>query len=62
MRQICMDCGMLYGVKLPIEDDRETHGFCDNCFDKITKNITLWEEEEEKKDEALQVGKTNRKD
>ena len=56
MRQICMSCGMLYGVKLPIEDDRKTHGFCDDCFDIITKNITLWEEEEKKKDEALPVG------
>lgn len=32
MRQICYVCGFLYGVKEPIEDDRETHGICPECL------------------------------
>jgi len=32
MRQICMDCGILYGVKEPYDDDHETHGLCGECF------------------------------
>ena len=32
MRQICMDCGILYGIKEPLEDDGETHGLCEECF------------------------------
>ena len=32
MRQVCADCGILYGIKKPYEDDRETHGLCPECF------------------------------
>jgi len=33
MRQVCYICGILYGIKDPIEDDRETHGLCPDCFE-----------------------------
>ena len=43
MRQICMDCGILYGIKEPLEDDSETHGLCEECFplemQKIEKEL-----------------------
>jgi len=32
MRQICYDCGILYGVKEPLDDEDETHGLCPECF------------------------------
>jgi len=32
MRRVCYVCGILYGIKEPLEDDRETHGLCPDCF------------------------------
>ncbi len=32
MKQICYICSDLYGIKEPIEDERETHGLCPKCF------------------------------
>jgi hypothetical protein len=39
MRQICCRCGILYGIKEPIEDDSETHGLCEECFPLEMKKI-----------------------
>jgi len=39
MRQVCMDCGILYGIKEPLEDDSETHGLCEECFPLEMKKI-----------------------
>ncbi len=39
MRQICMDCGILFGIKEPLDDDRETHGLCEECFKIRMKNL-----------------------
>ena len=32
MRQVCYICGLLYGLKEPLDDDSETHGLCEECF------------------------------
>lgn len=32
MRSICCECGILFDVKEPYEQDDETHGYCDECF------------------------------
>ena len=39
MRQICMICGILYGIKEPLDDDSETHGICEECFPLELKRI-----------------------
>ena len=39
MRQICMDCNILYGIKEPLDDDSETHGLCEECFDLEMQKI-----------------------
>ena len=39
MRQVCMICGILYGIKEPLEDDSKTHGLCEECFPLEMKRI-----------------------
>ena len=41
MRQVCMVCGILYGLKEPLEDDSETHGLCEECFPLEMKKIEM---------------------
>jgi len=41
MRQICMVCGILYGIKEPLGDDSETHGICEECFPLELKKIEI---------------------
>ena len=41
MRQICMVCGILYGLKEPFGDDSETHGLCEECFLVEMKKIEI---------------------
>lgn len=47
MRCICSECGMLYDLKEPIDNDQETHGFCDECFEIITSNLKKRKEKED---------------
>lgn len=39
MRQVCMICRHLYGLKPPFEDDRETTGICPDCRPGGTNNL-----------------------
>jgi NMD protein affecting ribosome stability and mRNA decay len=39
MKQVCYECGKLYGIKEPYEDDSETHGLCQECFDNEMKKL-----------------------
>jgi hypothetical protein len=39
MRCICVECGFLYNLKEPIEDDETTHGYCDECFAIYINNL-----------------------
>ena len=32
MRRVCCVCNIMFGLKEPLEDDSETHGFCPECF------------------------------
>jgi len=32
MRLVCYICKILYGIKEPLNDNRETHGLCPECF------------------------------
>ncbi len=45
MRQVCCSCGILYGIKPPLEDDSETHGFCLECFDGELEKIKLYQKD-----------------
>ena len=44
MRQVCYVCGILYGIKEPLNDDSETHGICPECLpgelQKIEHEVT----------------------
>lgn len=37
MRVICSHCKILFDVKEPISDDRETHGICEICAEWVNK-------------------------
>lgn len=39
MRSVCCECGLLYDVKPPLDNDAETHGLCDGCFEITMRNI-----------------------
>ena len=39
MRCICCECGILYSVKPPLDQDEETHGFCDECFKIVMERM-----------------------
>jgi NMD protein affecting ribosome stability and mRNA decay len=39
MRQICYECGILYGIREPLDDDSVTSGLCDECFEITKKKI-----------------------
>jgi hypothetical protein len=39
MRSICCECKILFDVKEPYEIDLETHGYCDECFAIVMKNL-----------------------
>ncbi len=41
MRQVCYICGLLYGLKEPLEDDSETHGLCEECFKLEMQKLAL---------------------
>ncbi len=41
MRQICFYCGLLFGIKEPLDLDEETHGICPWCLPDILKNIEI---------------------
>jgi len=34
---ICSWCKKKLGEKEPLEDKRETHGICSECYEKLTK-------------------------
>ena len=38
MRSICCECNILFDVKEPYEQDDETHGYCDQCFEMVMAN------------------------
>ena len=44
MRVICCECGILYDVKPPSDQDDESHGLCENCFEWIMYNLKIREE------------------
>jgi len=46
MRCICCVCKILYNVKEPFEDDSETHGFCNECYDWLHNNQKIVAERE----------------
>ncbi len=48
MRQICSVCKKFYGFKEPFEDDSETHGFCDECYEIEMKVLNRMIEEMER--------------
>ena len=39
MLRICAWCGKKIGEKEPLEDKRETHGICKECYEKLTKKV-----------------------
>ena len=41
MRVICSECGILYNVKKPYEDDSTTHGICDECWPWVENNLKI---------------------
>jgi len=41
MRSICCECGILFDVKEPFDNDSETHGYCDECFKILMINIVV---------------------
>jgi hypothetical protein len=44
VRCVCADCGILYNIKEPFDDDSESHGFCELCFEIIMKNFQIEQE------------------
>lgn len=44
MRRVCCICGILYGLKEPLEDDSITHGYCPECFEIELKKLTQYRE------------------
>ena len=53
MRRICQECGQLFGLKEPLEDDSETHGLCDECFKIVMAKTEQQLREISKKNEAI---------
>ena len=41
MRCICCECGILYNVKPPFEQDDESHGYCEICFEWHMHNLKI---------------------
>jgi hypothetical protein len=41
MRVICSECGILYNLKKPYEDDSETHGLCEICWPWVENNLKI---------------------
>jgi len=39
MRQVCCVCKILYGLKEPLDNDEETHGYCPECYGWQMANI-----------------------
>lgn len=39
MRVICSYCDMLFNIKEPLEEDVETHGICEDCFEIVSTQI-----------------------
>ena len=33
MRRVCCFCKIMFGIKPPLDDDRETAGACPECFE-----------------------------
>lgn len=49
MRAICCVCGLLYDVKEPMDQDVETHGYCEDCFEILMSNYHWTKKEKEGK-------------
>lgn len=41
MRRICCVCSILFGLKAPYDDESETHGYCDECFDVEMRKLAI---------------------
>lgn len=41
MRCLCAECKILYDVKPPFDQDDESHGLCDECFDFTMHNLEV---------------------
>ncbi len=37
MKRICCACGISLGEKEPLKDRRETHSYCDTCFEVLLR-------------------------
>ncbi len=44
MRRVCCICGMFFGLKEPLDDDSETHGYCPECFELELLKIKNYKE------------------
>ena len=41
MRVICYECGILYDLKKPYEDDFMSHGLCELCSPWVENNLKI---------------------
>lgn len=44
MRRVCYACGIVFGLKEPLDDDRETHGLCPECLKLELKQIQEYQD------------------
>ena len=49
MRCVCYECGIVYDVKPPLDQDEESHGLCDECFPIAMINIAAYRREKTNK-------------
>lgn len=48
MRCQCVECGLIYDIKEPYEQDDVTGGYCDLCFEIIMHNLTVQRDKKRK--------------
>ena len=53
MRCLCCECGILYDVKPPLDQDDESHGYCEICFEWIMHNLKIKETRENARREKI---------
>lgn len=56
MREVCCECGILFGVKEPLNNDCETGGICEWCFPWVMAKVEHWKEERRKAREKGKEG------
>ena len=40
MKQVCSICGAIYGQAEPLDDERVTHGYCQECYDSAIAKVS----------------------